>query len=192
VRFEPTGLAGAWLITSEPSRDPRGRFGRIYCKREFEAHGLDRPLVQASLSFNHRQGTVRGLHFQWPPSREAKLIRCVRGAIFDAIVDLRPESESFLRQFTVELTPENMASVYVPEGFAHGTQSLADNSELLYQMTDFYAPELSTGYRFNDTTLGVQWPRPVTEISDRDRDAPAFETELYVKEYRSRSVSGGP
>jgi dTDP-4-dehydrorhamnose 3,5-epimerase len=191
MRFEPTGLAGAWLITSEPSSDPRGRFGRIYCAREFEAHGVTRPFVQASLSFNRKQGTVRGLHFQWPPSREAKLIRCVRGAFFDAVVDLRPGSETFLRQFTVELSAENMASVYVPEGFAHGTQSLEDGSELLYQMTDFYSPELSTGYRFNDAILGVQWPHPVIEISDRDRDAPAFETDRYVKEYRSRSLPGG-
>lgn len=192
MRFEPTGLAGAWLITTEPSCDERGHFGRIVCKREFDAHGLTRQLVQASLSFTRRQGTVRGLHFQWPPSREAKLVRCVRGAFFDAIVDLRPESPTFLQQFTVELSAENMVSVYVPEGFAHGTQSLMDESELLYQMTDYYAPALSAGYRFDDVTLGITWPRPITEVSQRDREAPSFDTERYVKEYRSRSLDGGP
>jgi dTDP-4-dehydrorhamnose 3,5-epimerase len=191
MRFEPTGLTGAWLITTEPSRDGRGRFGRVFCAQEFGAHGLTRPFVQQSLSFNHKAGTVRGMHFQWPPSREAKLIRCVRGAVFDAIVDLRPGSPTFLRQFTVELSAENMRSVFVPEGFAHGTQSLQDDSELLYQMTDFYSPELSTGYRYDDPTLGIAWPRPVVEISERDRDAPAFDTERYAEEYRTRDRTGG-
>jgi dTDP-4-dehydrorhamnose 3,5-epimerase len=191
MRFAPTGLEGAWLITTEPSRDERGRFGRIFCAQEFGAQGLTRPFVQQSLSFNHKAGTVRGMHFQWPPSREAKLIRCVRGAIFDAIVDLRPGSPTFLRQFTVELTAQNMASVFVPEGFAHGTQSLQDDSELLYQMTDFYSAELSTGYRYDDPTLGIAWPRPIAAISERDRDAPSFDTGRYVEEYRSRSLIGG-
>jgi dTDP-4-dehydrorhamnose 3,5-epimerase len=191
MRFEPTGLEGAWLITTEPSRDVRGAFGRIYCRDEFAAVGLTGTFVQQSLSFNHRAGTVRGLHFQWPPSREAKLIRCVRGAIFDAIVDLRPGSRTFLQQFTVELTADNLASVYVPEGFAHGSQSLTDETALLYQMTDFYSAELSTGYRFDDATLGVRWPRAVVEVSDRDRDGPAFDTARYVEEYRRRSAAGG-
>jgi dTDP-4-dehydrorhamnose 3,5-epimerase len=186
MRFEPTGLAGVWLITTEPSRDTRGRFGRTFCTQEFAAHGLSRPFVQQSLSVNRQAGTVRGLHFQWPPSQEAKLIRCVRGAFFDAIVDLRPGSATFLRQFTVELTAENMTSVFVPEGFAHGTQSLQDDSELLYQMTDVYSADLSTGYRYDDATLGIAWPRPVAAVSERDRDAQPFDTERYVKEYRSR------
>jgi dTDP-4-dehydrorhamnose 3,5-epimerase len=190
MRFEPTGLAGAWLITSEPSRDVRGRFGRIFCQREFDSHGLSRPFVQASLSYNSRQGTVRGMHFQWPPSQEAKLVRCVRGAMFDAIVDLRPGSASFLKQFCVELSAESMNSVYVPEGFAHGTQSLRDDTELLYQMTDFHAPDLGTGYRFDDPTLNVHWPQPVTVVSDRDRDAPAFNAGQYLDEYRRRSAQG--
>jgi dTDP-4-dehydrorhamnose 3,5-epimerase len=188
MRFEPTGLMGAWLITGEPTHDSRGRFGRIFCREEFESHGLTHPFVQSSLSFNSKQGTVRGMHFQWPPSREAKLVRCVRGAVFDAIVDLRPNSASFLKQFTVELSADNSRSVYVPEGFAHGTQSLLDESELLYQMTDFYVPELSTGYRFNDVTLSVRWPRLVTAISDRDRDAPVFNTEAYLAEYIERAA----
>lgn len=191
MRFEPTGLAGAWLIASEPHADSRGRFGRIYCQREFEAHGLTRPLVQASLSFNRTRGTVRGLHFQWPPSREAKLIRCVRGAIYDVIVDLRPDSSTFLRHLGVELSEDNQASLYVPEGFAHGFQSLRDDSELLYQMTDFYAPELSAGFRFDDPAFAVTWPGRITEVSPRDRDAEAFQRERYASEYRRRSSQGG-
>jgi dTDP-4-dehydrorhamnose 3,5-epimerase len=192
MRFEPTGLAGAWIIRTEPHADARGRFGRIYCQHEFEAQGLTRPLVQASLSFNRAKGTVRGLHFQWPPSREAKLIRCVRGAVFDAIVDLRPDSATFLRPLTVELTEDNQVSLYVPEGFAHGFQSLRDSSELLYQMTDFYSPDLSTGFRFDDPAFGVAWPVPVVEISDRDLAAESFDRARYTREYLSRSAAGSP
>ena len=190
MRFEPTGLAGAWIIRTEPHADSRGRFGRTYCKHEFEEQGLTRPLVQASLSFNRARGTVRGLHFQWPPSREAKLIRCVRGAVFDAIVDLRPDSATFLRPFTVELTADNQLSLYVPEGFAHGFQSLRDDSELLYQMTDFYAPDLSTGFRFDDPAFGIEWPGRVTQISDRDEAAESFDRAGYTREYISRSAQG--
>ena len=188
MRFEPTGLAGAWLIRTEPHGDSRGRFGRIYCEREFAAQGLTRPLVQASLSFNRARGTVRGLHFQWPPSREAKLIRCVRSAVFDAIVDLRPDSSTFLRHFTTELTEDNQLSLYVPEGFAHGFQSVRDDSELLYQMTDFYSPELSTGFRFDDPAFAVAWPGPVTEMSDRDRAAEEFDRARYTREYATRTA----
>ncbi len=190
MRFEPTGLAGAWIVRTEPHADARGRFGRIYCQHEFEAQGLTRPLVQASLSFNRAKGTVRGLHFQWPPSREAKLIRCVRGGVFDAIVDLRPDSATFLRHLTVELTEDNQVSLYVPEGFAHGFQSLRDDSELLYQMTDFYAPGLSTGFRFDDPAFAVAWPGPVIEISERDRAAESFDRARYTQEYLSRSTAG--
>jgi dTDP-4-dehydrorhamnose 3,5-epimerase len=190
MRFEPTGLADAWLITTEPHNDARGRFARVYCKEEFEAHGMSRPLVQASLSFNRARGTVRGLHFQWPPSREGKLIRCVRGAVFDAIIDLRPDSRSFMQQFSAELSADNQASLYVPDGFAHGFQSLLDDSELLYQMTDFYSAQLSAGYRFDDPALGVAWPQPVTEVSERDRNGPRFDISSYVSEYRRRSARG--
>ncbi len=188
MRFELTGLAGAWVIRSEPHADSRGRFGRIYCKREFEEHGLPGPFVQASLSFNRARGTVRGLHFQWPPSREGKLIRCVRGAVFDAIVDLRPDSSTFLSHFTVELSEDNQVSLYVPEGFAHGFQSLRDDSELLYQMTDFYAPELSTGFRFDDPAFAIAWPGPVMEMSDRDRAAQGFDRARYSREYTVRGA----
>jgi dTDP-4-dehydrorhamnose 3,5-epimerase len=190
MRFDTTGLAGAWIVRTEPHADTRGRFGRIYCKHEFDAHGLTRPLVQASLSFNRARGTVRGLHFQWPPSREAKLIRCVRGAVFDVIVDLRPDSRTFLRHLAVELTEDNQVGLYVPEGFAHGFQALRDDSELLYQMTDFYAPDLSTGFRFDDPAFALEWPGPVTEISDRDRAAEAFDRELYTREYLTRMAAG--
>ena len=188
MRFEPAGLAGAWVIRTEPHADTRGRFGRIYCKREFEEQGLVRPLVQASVSFNRARGTVRGLHFQWPPSREAKLIRCVRGAVFDVIVDLRPDSGTFLGHFTVELSEDNQVNLYVPEGFAHGFQSLRDDSELLYQMTDFYSPELSTGFRFDDPAFAIPWPGPVREMSERDRAAETFDRAGYVREYAARSA----
>jgi dTDP-4-dehydrorhamnose 3,5-epimerase len=188
MRFEPAGLAGAWVIRTEPHADSRGRFGRIYCEREFEEHGLRRRFVQASLSFNRARGTVRGLHFQWPPSCEAKLIRCVRGAVFDAIVDLRPDSSTFLEHFSVELSEDNQVNLYVPEGFAHGFQSLRDDSELLYQMTDFYSSELSTGFRYDDPAFAIAWPGRVTEISERDQAAEAFDRTRYAREYVDRSA----
>ncbi len=190
MQFRPTGLAGAWLVVTEPHRDSRGRFGRIYCQREFEAQALVRPLVQASLSFNYKRGTVRGMHFQWPPSCEAKLIRCVRGGIFDVIVDLRPDSETFLQRYTVELNAENYLALYVPEGVAHGFQALRDESELLYQMTDFYVPELSAGYRYDEPAFNISWPAPVTEISERDRDAILFDRARHSDEFRRRLQAG--
>jgi dTDP-4-dehydrorhamnose 3,5-epimerase len=192
MQFRPTGLSGAWLVVTEPFEDARGRFGRIYCEREFAAHQLVNPLVQASLSFNHKRGTVRGMHFQWPPSREAKLIRCVRGAVFDAIVDLRPESESFLGRFTVELSADNYTALYVPEGFAHGFQALRDASELLYQMTDFFEPELSGGFRFDEPQFAIPWPEPPVEVSDRDRTATPFDSSRYIEEYSRRQRTGRP
>ena len=186
MQFQPTGLDGAWLVVTEPFEDARGRFGRIYCQREFADHRLTEPLVQASLSFNHKRGTVRGMHFQWPPSREAKLIRCVRGAVFDAVVDLRPGSKTFLRSFTVQLTSENNRALYVPAGFAHGFQALRDASELLYQMTDFFAPELGGGYRFDEPQFAISWPLPPVEVSERDRNAAPFERNAYAEEYTRR------
>ena len=188
MKFRPLGLDGAVLVEMQRHEDERGWFARLHCEREFEAAGVPGRFVQSNVSINRRAGTVRGLHFQWPPSREGKLIRCVRGAVFDAIVDLRPDSSTFLSHFTVELSEDNQVSLYVPEGFAHGFQSLRDDSELLYQMTDFYAPELSTGFRFDDPAFAIAWPGPVMEMSDRDRAAQGFDRARYSREYTVRGA----
>jgi dTDP-4-dehydrorhamnose 3,5-epimerase len=172
--FTATDLAGAWLIDLERREDGRGFFARIWCQQELAAQGLDTGIAQESLSFNRHRGTVRGLHFQRPPHEETKIVRCTRGAIFDVIVDLRPQSPSYLRWQAFELTAENRKALYVPKGFAHGFQTLADNAEIIYQISEFYAPNSAGGYRYDDAAFGVAWPLPVTVISERDLNWPAF------------------
>jgi dTDP-4-dehydrorhamnose 3,5-epimerase len=172
VIFHPAALPGAQVIELDENRDPRGSFARIWCEREFATHGLPSRMVQASLSVTARAGTVRGMHFQAAPSREGKLVRCVRGAVFDVIIDLRPDSPTFKQQLAIELSAANRKAVYVPPGFAHGFQTLVDDVELLYFMSDFYAPEAGRGLRWNDPAFAIPWPLPVTAIADRDRDYP--------------------
>jgi dTDP-4-dehydrorhamnose 3,5-epimerase len=172
MKFTKTWLTGAWLIEIEPRRDERGVFARTFCRREFEEHSLETNLVQCSLSFNHVQGTLRGVHFQRPPCQEAKIVRCTAGAIFDVIVDLRTDSPTFLKHFAVQLTAENHRMLYVPKNFAHGFQTLADESEVFYQMSEFYSPETAAGLRWNDPALAIQWPLPVSMISDQDATYP--------------------
>lgn len=172
MRFEKTTLPGAYLIIPEPARDARGHFERTFCVQEFAAHGLETGFVQHSTSHNLRKGTLRGMHFQRPPHEEAKIVTCLKGAIFDVIVDLRPGSASFGRWASFELTAENRLRLYVPKGFAHGFQTLTDATEVGYLISAFYDPAASSGVRYDDPAFGVDWPLPVAAISDRDRAWP--------------------
>lgn len=173
--FTETELKGAFIIEPEKKEDERGFFARTWDHREFEARGLDPQLAQCSVSYNRRKGTLRGMHYQAAPHEEAKLVRCVRGAIYDAIIDLRPDSSTFKRWMAVELTTHNMRTLYVPKGFAHGFQSLQDDTEVFYQISEFYAPESSRGVRWNDPTFGIEWPSVEKRvISVRDRHLPDF------------------
>jgi dTDP-4-dehydrorhamnose 3,5-epimerase len=168
VLFTETQLKGAFIIDIERREDSRGFFARGFCQHEFEAHGLKPMIAQANVAFNHRQGTLRGMHFQFPPVAETKLVRCTRGAILDIIVDLRPESPTYLEHIAVELSEDNYRALYVPERFAHGYQTLRDKTETSYQVGEFYAPGFEGGLLYNDPRLGLSWPLPVSVMSDKD------------------------
>jgi dTDP-4-dehydrorhamnose 3,5-epimerase len=172
VIFRATPLDGAWVLEPERHEDERGFFARTFCRREFAEHGLDPEVAQCSLSSSRRRGTLRGLHFQRAPHEEAKLVRCARGAIFDAIVDLRPGSPTFARSFTVLLDAEQRNLLYVPKGFAHGFLTLADDVEVCYQMSAPWAPGFEGGYRWDDPAFAIPWPEPPRVISERDRALP--------------------
>ena len=174
MRFQATELAGAYLIEIEELSDRRGFFARTWCAREFQNHGLPAQMVQASLSFNEKMGTLRGLHFQAPPAQEGKLVRCIAGAIFDVIVDIRPRSKTFLKHIAVILSAENRNSLYIPPGLAHGFQTLADDTEVMYMMTDFFHSEYARGVRWNDPVFGISWPDGERIILDRDNSYPDF------------------
>lgn len=189
MRFEKLTIAGAMLVHIEPRRDDRGFFARTFCVNEFAAQGLSTAAVQASISYNLKSGTVRGMHFQWPPSQEGKLVRCLRGKIFDVLLDLRPDSPSYLRHQSVVLDQDNRDAVFIPPGIAHGFQTLADDTEVLYQMTDFYEPDLQTGFRWNDPQFGITWPLQDIEISDRDARCADFNRTAYEAEYAQRRTS---
>jgi dTDP-4-dehydrorhamnose 3,5-epimerase len=167
--FSETDLTGAFIIDLERREDTRGFFAREFCQEEFMAHGLKPVIAQANLAFNAKAGTVRGMHFQYPPATETKLVRCVRGAIFDIIVDLRPESRSYLQHVSVELSEDNWRALYVPERFAHGYQALRDHTVTSYHVGEFYTPSAEGGLLYNDPVLGLNWPMPVSMISDKDR-----------------------
>lgn len=175
MTFQQTTLNGAFEIHLEPKADERGFFARTWCQKEFEAHGLDPRLVQCSVSFNGRKGTLRGMHYQTPPHAEAKLVRCTRGAIYDVVIDLRPESCTFKSWIAVVLTAEKRNMVYVPKGCAHGFLTLADDSEVFYQISEFYSPEAGRGVRWNDPAFQITWPEAVQVISERDRTYPNFD-----------------
>jgi dTDP-4-dehydrorhamnose 3,5-epimerase len=172
VVFTETELHGAYIIEPERREDDRGFFARLWCQRELEQHGLHSRVVQLNAGFTHRKGSVRGLHFQLPPCQEVKIVRCTMGALFDVILDLRPNSLTYKRWVGVELTADNRRMVYVPEGCAHGYQTLADNTEMYYQTSQFYAPELARGVRYDDAAFRIHWPLPVTDISAADRSWP--------------------
>jgi dTDP-4-dehydrorhamnose 3,5-epimerase len=168
VIFTETKLEGAFVIDLELKGDSRGFFARAFCQREFEENGLEPVIAQANLAFNRRKGTLRGMHFQFPPAAETKLVRCTRGAILDIIVDLRPESRTYLDHVAVELSADNHRGLYVPGRFAHGYQVLEDATETSYQVGEFYAPDHEGGLRYDDPDLGLNWPLPVSEISEKD------------------------
>jgi len=175
VTFTETPLKGAFLIDLEPHPDERGYFARTYCRKEFEAHGIELSIVQSNLSFNRKAGTLRGIHFQKEPKGESKLVRCTQGAIFYVILDLRPRSSTFGRHFTVKLTAKNHRALFIPGTFANGFQSLVDDTIVEYQMGEYYAAELSSGYRYDDSAFSISWPLPTSVISARDLAWPRFQ-----------------
>jgi len=172
MRFEAAKVTGAFLIEPEPITDERGFFARIWCRDEFAAHGLNPTLAQANVSFNHRKGTLRGMHYQAAPHQEAKLVRCTRGAIWDVVLDLRPDSSTYRAWTGAELSDANRAMLYVPEGCAHGFLTLTDAAEVAYQMSVPYAPEAARGVRYDDPAFGIEWPGEVVVINQRDASYP--------------------
>jgi dTDP-4-dehydrorhamnose 3,5-epimerase len=176
MKFQTTKLPGVVEIELELKADERGFFARSWCQKEFEDHGLNAKLAQCSVSFNQRKGTLRGLHYQDAPYREAKLVRCTRGSVYDVVVDLRPQSPLFRNWVAVVLKAEQRNMLYVPEGCAHGFLTLEDATEVFYQISEFYHPELSRGVRWNDPAFEITWPEPMQVISERDRTYPDFET----------------
>jgi len=172
--FKKTKLDGAFLIVPEPILDARGFFARTWCKNEVEGQQLNPDVAQCSISFNKRRGTLRGMHYQAPPHSEVKVVRCIRGSVFDVIIDLRRTSPTFLQWYGVELSCENRYMLYIPEGLAHGFQTLVDDTELFYQMSTLFAPDAARGVRWNDPSFGIQWPLSVEVISKRDAEYPDF------------------
>ncbi len=169
-----TTIPGTFVLEPEPRADARGFFARTWCRREFEAMGLEPRLAQCSVSYNRRAGTLRGMHLQAAPHGEAKLVRCTAGAVFDVVLDLRPDSPAYLRWFGTELSADNRLSLYVPEGVAHGFQTLADGAEVFYQISEEYFPDLARGVRWDDPAFGIRWPLPDPILSPRDRGYPDF------------------
>ncbi|MDD4464081.1 MAG: dTDP-4-dehydrorhamnose 3,5-epimerase [Desulfobacterales bacterium] len=176
MKFTETQLKGAFIITPDLIEDERGFFARTFCRREFEEHGLNPNLVQCNISFNITKGTLRGMHYQIQPHAEVKLVRCTAGVIYDVIIDLLPESPTFRQWFSLELSAENHKMLYVPEGFAHGFQTLADNTELIYQHSAFHSPGHEGGIRFDDPALNIVWPLPVSVISPKDQHYPFIDS----------------
>lgn len=174
VIFAETRLKGAYIVDIKEIVDERGFFARGWCENELRQHGLNPRVAQLNVAFNHRRGTLRGMHFQRSPKAEAKLVRCTRGALLDVIVDLRRDSPTHGQWIGVELTEDNHRMLYAPEGFAHGYQTLADRTEIHYQTSEFYAPELASGVRFDDPAFGIEWPLAVASISDQDRNWPPY------------------
>jgi dTDP-4-dehydrorhamnose 3,5-epimerase len=176
MRFTPTLLEGVFVIDIEPLSDERGFFARTYCAKEFEAHGINPIIAQCNSSFNHLAGTLRGLHYQLPPATETKLVRCIRGAIMDVAVDLRQESPTYLQHVSVELSADNRRALLVPDHFAHGYQTLLPDSEITYQVSEFYSPGVESGLRYDDPRLAITWPLPVASISDKDSSWPLLDS----------------
>jgi dTDP-4-dehydrorhamnose 3,5-epimerase len=175
VRFHPASLQGVYVLELEKFADERGYFARTFCEKEFLTHGLETRFVQCSVSFNYRKGTLRGMHYQASPFEEAKLVRCNRGAIYDVVIDLRRHSATFKKFFAVELSEKSGQMLYIPKGFAHGFQTLVENSEICYQMSEFYSPSHARGVRWDDPVFGIPWPQEERTILERDRNYPDFE-----------------
>jgi dTDP-4-dehydrorhamnose 3,5-epimerase len=170
--FSETKLPGAFIVELEKKPDDRGFFSRAFCAREFAEHGVKWQVAQANLSHNHTKGTIRGMHYQVPPATEPKFIRCIRGAVWDVIIDMRPESPTYLDHFGIELSADNYTALYVPDMFAHGNQALTDGAELLYLVGEYYTPGYERGVRYDDPAIGIDWPIPVTIISEKDATWP--------------------
>jgi len=168
--FTETKLNGAYVIEIQKLEDIRGFFARVWCKNEFETHGLISHLTQTNISFSKKEGTLRGMHYQVEPNQESKLIRCTKGAIYDVIIDLRPNSPTYKKWLGVELTAENYNMLYVPEDFAHGFQTLEDDTEVVYQVSQFYSPQSERGVRYNDPAFGIRWPIEVQVVTDKDKN----------------------
>lgn len=179
MKFHATPLAGAYLIEQERRGDDRGFFARAFCRREFEATGLITEFVQTNNSLSAKKGTLRGLHYQLAPSAEVKLVRAIRGALYDVIVDIRPDSPTFKQWFGAELTADNRLTMYVPRGFAHAILTLADDTEALYSVSAFYSPQDERGVRFDDPAIGIRLPIEPVEISDKDRKWPDLDVEFH-------------
>jgi dTDP-4-dehydrorhamnose 3,5-epimerase len=174
VIFTETALKGACIIDSEMKEDERGFFARSFCMKEFESHGLNPRVAQCNISFNRKKGTLRGMHYQIAPHEEAKLVRCMRGSIYDVIIDLRRHSATFKQWLAVELTAINYRMLYIPNGFAHGFQTLEDNTEVFYQMSEFYYPEYARGVRWDDPSFCIKWPLAKPIMSEKDKSYPLF------------------
>jgi dTDP-4-dehydrorhamnose 3,5-epimerase len=175
MKYVETELKGAYIVEPDRLEDERGFFARTWCRKEFEQHGLNSNLAQCSISFNRNKGTLRGMHFQAFPYEEAKLVRCTKGAIYDVIIDLRSDSETFMQWIAVELTAENRKMIYIPEGFAHGFQTLENDTEVFYQMSEFFAPEYARGVRWNDPMFSIEWPDDIRIISEKDKNLKDFD-----------------
>jgi len=173
--FRETKLAGVYVIEVEPIRDERGFFGRAFCAQEFAAHGLKGDFVQCNISYNHKSGTLRGMHYQLAPHAESKLIRCTAGAVYDVLIDVRPASPTHAMWIATELTAQNRRMLFVPEGVAHGFQTLADESELFYQMSAYHHPESARGVRWDDPAFRIEWPSAQRLISARDQAWPDYQ-----------------
>jgi len=179
--FQETKLKGAFIVEFEKREDPRGFFARAFCADEFKQHGLCPDVMQANIAYNYTKGTLRGMHYQAPPVSEPKFIRCIRGAVWDVIVDLRPDSPTYLEHIGVELSMENRRALYVPDMFAHGNQTLEDDTELLYFMGQSYTPGAARGLRYDDPALGIDWPLPVGVISEQDTQWHLLETPVAAR-----------
>ncbi len=188
--FTETKLRGAFVVDLERREDPRGFFARAFCQHEFQTHGLKPVIAQANVAHNRKKGTIRGMHFQYPPAAETKLVRCTRGAILDIIVDLRPESDTYLQHVAVELDEDNQRALYVPERFAHGYQALRDDTDTSYQVGEFYTPSAEGGLMYNEPRLKLVWPLPVTVVSDKDKAFPPLDQiEVRAEAQDERCVS---
>jgi dTDP-4-dehydrorhamnose 3,5-epimerase len=175
--FHETKLRGAFIVDLDKKEDQRGFFARAFCAKEFEAHKLRTSVVQANISYSKTKGTIRGMHYQIPPATEPKFIRCVQGAIWDVIIDMRPESPTYLQHIGVELSADNRKAIYVPDMFAHGNQTLTEGAELLYLVGEYYTPGYERGVRYNDLAIGIEWPLPVSVISEKDQNWPLLSLE---------------
>jgi dTDP-4-dehydrorhamnose 3,5-epimerase len=174
MRFTKTNLEGAWLVDLNQLDDERGFFARSFCQREFSEHGMNPRVAQCNISYNRKKGTLRGMHFQTIPYQEAKLVQCTQGSIYDVIIDLRADSQTFGQSFGIVLSAAEYRMLYIPEGFAHGFLTLEDHTNVYYLMSEFYAPECARGFRWNDPTFKVAWPEKVQVISERDAGYPDF------------------